>query len=80
MGLDEGNANRLKNGKVNFKKLLKLHEKIDTIAMYQQEEYGFANDLVIQSVINEDFKAQLEVDDDFLFKISSSVKKSDSKK
>ena len=80
VGLDEGNTDRLKNGKVNFKKLLKLHEKIDTIAMYQQEEYQFKEDQVVQSVINEDFKAQRQVDDDYLFKTSTQVKASDLKK
>merc|ERR1712087_256589 len=80
VALDEGHANRLKDGTVNFKKLLKLHEKIDTIAMYQQEEYPFKEDLVVQSVINEDFKAQRDIDDDFLFKISTSVKATDLKR
>jgi len=80
VGIDEGQQNHLKNGKVNFKKLLKLHEKIDTIAMYQQEEYQFKNDKFLQTVICEDFKAQQDVDSDFLFKISSSVKESDTKR
>jgi len=80
VGLDEGHANHQKDGSVNFKKLLKLHEKIDTIAMYQQEEYQFKHNLVLQHVIKDDFKAQQNIDDDFLFKISESVKASDLKK
>ena len=80
VGIDEGQQSHLKNGKVNFKKLLKLHEKIDTIAMYQQEEYHFKNDKFLQTVIIEDFKAQHQIDSDFLFKISSAVKAADSKK
>ena len=80
VGIDEGQVDHLKNGKVNFKKLLKIHEKVDTIAMYQQEDYQFKQDLVIQSVIKEDFEAQKHIDSDFLFKISCSVKASDQKK
>jgi len=80
VGIDEGHENKLKNGTVNFKKLLKLHEKIDTIAMYQQETYKFKEDLVVQSVFQDDFDAQEKLDDDFLYTISCNVKAADEKK
>jgi len=40
VAIDEGNEDQL-NGKVNFKKLLRLYEKIATISMYQQSGYQF---------------------------------------
>jgi len=60
VAIDEGNEDQL-NGKVNFKKLLRLYEKIATISMYQQSGYQFKENPLIHQIIQEDFKVQEKI-------------------
>jgi len=79
VAIDEGVDDQL-NGRVNIKKLLRLHEKIATISMYQQSGYQFKDDPLIQQVIQEDFKAQEKLTADHLFDFSTVAKDKDSVK
>ena len=76
VAIDEVQEDR-KEGKVNFQKLIKLYEKIETICMYQQAGYDLKENQYIQKVLLDDFKAQQSLDDNHLFQFSSDVKKKD---
>lgn len=47
-----------KNGKINLKKLLVVHERIGTLCMYQQEKYMFAKHALISDMLANDFQRQ----------------------